>query len=274
MAASRIKQRIVSLAPSVTSILVALGAKENLVGVSKWCLDVAPEVEKLPRVGDCWSLEPESVMSLGPTLLIGSVPFKQETVAKILEQPVAFIAMNPRSLGDVEADIHLLGRVVGRAQAAKRVVANMRADFQRIRAKAKRRGGAALRVYCESWPNPRIVSPPWVAELVEIAGGKMAVAAGKRISDEEVAAAAPDVMVLAWAATGGRSDPRQAYEAAAWRDVPAIRNRQVYVVRDELLNTPAPILVRGARELARVFDEARGVASDERNSGGKGRRRK
>jgi iron complex transport system substrate-binding protein len=251
------KHRIVSLAPSATSILVALGARRELVGVSKWCVEVAPEVAKLPRVGDCWALDPESVMSLRPTLVIGSVPYKQETVAKLLEHPVAFLAMNPRSLADVETDTHLLGGIVGRAEAARKLVARMRAEFQAIRAEARRARSLAKtkvpRVYCEAWPHPRIVSPPWVAELVEIAGGEMVVPAGKRISDEDVAAARPDVIVLAWAAVGGKSDPQQTYDVTAWSEIPAVRDRRVYVVRDELLNTPGPPLVDGARELLRLF---------------------
>lgn len=244
------RQRIVSLAPSATSILVALGARRVLVGVSKWCPDVAPEVSGLPRVGDCWSLDPESVVSLRPTLVIGSVPYKQETVAKLLEHPLTFLAMNPRSLADVEADIHLLGGIVGRGAAANRLVQSMRADFQSIRARAKSVSRKNRpRVYCEAWPHPRIASPPWVAELVEIAGGRMVVPAGKRVSDEEVAEARPEVIVLAWAATGEKSDPQQSYEVAAWKDVPAVRDRRVYAVRDEMLNTPGPPLVEGAREL-------------------------
>jgi iron complex transport system substrate-binding protein len=251
------KHRIVSLAPSATSILVALGARRELVGVSKWCVDVSPEVAELPRVGDCWALDPESVMSLRPTLVIGSVPYKQETVAKLLEHPVAFLAMNPRSLADVESDIHLLGGIVGRAAAAKKVVGQMRAEFQAIPGRARKARSAAKmkvpRVYCEAWPHPRIVSPPWVAELVEIAGGEMVVPAGKRVSDEDVAAAKPDVIVLAWAAVGEKSDPQQTYEVAAWSQIPAVRNRRVYVVRDELLNTPGPPLVDGVRDLLRLF---------------------
>jgi iron complex transport system substrate-binding protein len=247
------KHRIVSLAPSATSILVELGALRDLVGVSKWCADVAPRVAGLPRVGDCWALDPESVMSLRPTLVIGSVPYKQETVAKLLEHPVAFLAMNPRSLADVESDIHLLGGIVGRAAAARKLVARMRAEFQAIRVQAQKAIAKARihrpRVYCEAWPHPRIVSPPWVTELVEIAGGEMVVPAGIRISDEDVAAAKPDVIVLAWAATGAKSDPQQTYDVAAWNEIPAVRNRRVYVVRDELLNTPGPPLVRGAKEL-------------------------
>jgi iron complex transport system substrate-binding protein len=260
MSAAKINQRIVSLAPSATSVLVALGARNLLVGVSKWCPDVAPEVVDLPRVGDCWSLDPESVVSLKPTLVIGSVPYKQETVAKLLEHPLTFLATNPRSLADVESDIHLLGAIAGRSAAAHKLVVKMRSEFAAIRKQAKRalRGsnGKPQRVYCESWPHPRIASPPWVAELVEIAGGTFALPAGKRVSDAEVALAQPDVIILAWAATGGKSDPQQALEVGAWGDVPAIRNRRVFAVRDELLNTPGPPLLEGARELLRLIHPA------------------
>jgi iron complex transport system substrate-binding protein len=59
--------------------------------------------------------------------------------------------------------------------------------------------------------------------------------------------------VLAWAATGKKTDPKQAYGVASWKDVPAIRERQVHVISDELLNTPGPPLVRGALELEKLL---------------------
>ena len=240
--------RIVSLAPSATSILCAIGAKRALVGVTKWCSDVAP-VQDLPKLGDCWRMEAiEDILALKPTLVIGSVPFKQETVAKLLEQPLNFLAMNPRTLADVENDIQLLGGIVGRARAAERVVQRMRKEFARIADKTRGRK-RRIPVYCEAWPNPRISSPPWVAELVTMCGGEMVVPAGERVSEEQVAAARPEVIVLAWAATGAKADPRQTYAVKAWQDVPAVRERRVCVVRDELLNTPGPPLVKGAQEL-------------------------
>jgi ABC-type Fe3+-hydroxamate transport system substrate-binding protein len=85
--------------------------------------------------------------------------------------------------------------------------------------------------------------------VVKICGGEMIVPAGEKVSDEQVAAAMPDVIVLAWAATGEKSDPAQTYKVAAWKDVPAIRNRRVHVIRDEYLNTPGPPLIRGALKL-------------------------
>jgi iron complex transport system substrate-binding protein len=251
------KMRIVSLAPSVTSILLSLGVRRELVGVSRWCKDVAA-VGSRPAVGDCWKMDVREVMRLRPTILIGSVPFAAETVQKMLAEPLAFLAINPRSLADIYNDIRILGRVVGRGRAAERLIRNIRDGFVEVASRARMLGGSRrrVRVYCEAWPKPRISSPPWVAELVEMAGGKMIVDAGARVSDSDVALAAPELIVLAWAATGARAKVAMALRNPAWREVPAIRNGRVVVIRDELLNTPGPPLVRGARELARAIRES------------------
>ena len=249
--------RIVSLAPSATSILCAVGAKKTLVGVTKWCADVA-SVNGLPKLGDCWHMESvDEILRLKPTLVIGSVPYKQETVAKLLEHPLNFLAMNPRSLADVYADIRMLGGIVGRAKAAETLVSKMQQEFSAIWRKSAN-CASDLRVYCEAWPNPRISSPPWVAELVSLCGGEMIVPSGERVDEKQVAAAKPDVIVLAWAATGNRANPQKAYEVPEWRELPAIRNRCVHVIKDEWLNTPGPPLVQGTRELWKLLhDKAR-----------------
>ena len=238
-----------------------MGAQRALVGVSKWCKDVAP-VDRLPQVGDCWKLNVDEVMRLRPTLLIGSVPFATETVAKLLEQPVAFLALNPRSLADIEMDIRMLGRLANRAAAGEKLIAKMKRAFRKVQRAARmigRRGRP--RVYSEAWPNPRISSPPWVAEMVALAGGEFAVPPGQRVTDEEVARANPDVIVLAWTAAGDRAAPSRTLENRAWRDVPAVKNRRVVVICDELLNTPGPPLMRGARELFRAIHGVPSVRS-------------
>ena len=194
------------------------------------------------------------IVALRPTLVIGSVPYKQETVGRLLGQPLNFLAMNPRSLEDVYADIRLLGGIAGRAPQAERLVRRMQSQFAAI-ARAEKPLKERVRVYCEAWPNPRISSPPWVAELVKICGGEMIVPAGEEVTDAQVAEAVPELIVLAWAATGAKSDPEQAYKVGAWKDLPAIRQRRVFAVRDELLNTPGPPLIEGARQLSRVLHQ-------------------
>jgi len=246
--------RIVSLAPSVTSILYTLGAQRELVGVSKWCKDVAP-VRGKPQVGDCWKLDIAEVMRLKPTLLIGSVPFALAAVEKILAQPIAFLALNPRSLSDIDGDIRALARIVNRISAGERLIERMRSAFKEIARQASKlpHSRRAPRVYCEAWPNPRISSPPWVAELVALAGGRFVTPPGKRIEDVDVARAKPDVIILAWAATGKRANPSRTLANPAFRNIPAIQNRRVVVISDELLNTPGPPLIDGARALLRAI---------------------
>ncbi len=243
--------RIVSLAPNVTSILLALGAGRELVGVSKWCKDVARVVRR-PQVGDCWKLDIRDVMRLRPTLLIGSVPFAPKTVEEILNQPVGFLALNPRTLADIYNDVRMLARLVGRVPAGNRLIRQMQQTFAQVEKQAAQIRSRP-RVYCEAWPHPRISSPPWVAELVHIAGGKMVVNPGARITDDAVARANPDLIVLAWAATGKRSKPESALRNPAWKNVPAIRSGRVVVIRDELLNTPGPPLMHGVLELFRAI---------------------
>ena len=240
--------RIVSLAPSATSILCAIGAKKCLVGVTKWCGDVAP-VARLPKLGDCWHMDSvDEILALKPSLVIGSVPYKQEALARLLEHPINFLAMNPRTLTDVYADVRLLGGIARRPKEAEALVRKMLREFASIERESKNRK-SRVRVYSEAWPNPRISSPPWVGELVRIAGGELVVPAGEKVSEAQVAAAMPDVIVLAWTATGDTADGAKAYEVEEWKDVPAMRNHRVYVIRDELLNTPGPPLVKGARTL-------------------------
>lgn len=253
-------ERIVSLGPSVTSILVALGAKHKLVGVTKWCKDVVPPeaLRGLPELGDCWAFDVQAVMRLHPTLVIGSVPYRPELIASLLRAPVPFLATNPRSLADIYAEIRLLGRIAGRQAAADKLVTTMKRELASVARLAQRRSaGSKPRVYAEAWPNPRISSPPWVAELIAIAGGEMVVPAGEKVGEQQVAAAKPDVIIIAWAAAGDRPQARKEIARMAalpgWRNLPAIRNLRVHVIRDEWLNTPGPPLVKGARALLDIL---------------------
>ncbi len=248
------KLRIVSLAPNATSILLALGAGKDVVGVSRWCADVC-EVGRRPRLGDCWSLDAKQVAALRPSLVIGSVPFKAEAVAQLLAHPMTFLALNPRTLADIYADIRLLGALTHREAAANKLVAGMSASFREIGRRAGKRGSRKkrIRVYAEAWPSPRISSPPWVAELIHIAGGKMIVPPGARVSDDQVRKATPEVIILAWTATGRGAKPERMLGDVAWQDVPAVRQKRVVVISDELLNTPGPPLIRGLKELFRAI---------------------
>ncbi len=87
----------------------------------------------------------------------------------------------------------------------------------------------------------------------------MVVKPGSRVSAEDVASARPDIILLAWTATGNRADPRKTLALPLWQSVPAVRRKQVFVIQDELLNTPGPPVIAGAREISRILKEFSGV---------------
>lgn len=256
--------RIISLAPNITSILHELGAMRDVVAVSRWCKDIAP-VAHLPTVGDCWKLSMRQVMQHNPALLIGSVPFAVETVEEILAEPVAFLAINPRTLADIDTNIRTIAALTHRAADGEKLIARLRAAFEALAknsAKAarlsapRRKSGRAHKkpvVYSEAWSNPRIASPPWVSELISLAGATPAFPGGAQVSDAEVARANPDVILLAWTATGTSAPMKSALENPTWQNVSAVHTGRVHVIADELLNTPGPPLIEGAEELFRAI---------------------
>jgi iron complex transport system substrate-binding protein len=258
------RPRIISLAPNITSILHALGATRDLVAVSRWCKDVAP-VAHLPTVGDCWKLSIPDVMRHKPDILIGSVPFAVETVEEILAQPVAFLAINPRSLADIDKDIRTIGRLVSRATQAEKLITEMSRAFASLKKRSasasrlaapRRKTGRVYKkpiVYSEAWSNPRISSPPWVSELITLAGATPAFPGGARISDSEVARANPDIIILAWTATGARAPISSVIDNLAFQKISAVDSGRIYVISDEMLNTPGPPLIEGADALFRAI---------------------
>ncbi|MFQ5818018.1 MAG: ABC transporter substrate-binding protein [Terriglobia bacterium] len=250
--AMRRPRRIVSLAPSATSILCALGARNSLVGVTRWCRDVAP-VDGLPALGDCWHTDPASVAALKPDLVLGSVPYRAQVVKGLLDRNLTFLAMNPRTLKDIFSDIHLLGPLVGREKQADALVRRLARQIEQVAART-RHLRSRPRVYCESWPQPLMLSPPWVEEMVALAGGRFVPRRGGRIvAGREVLMAKPGIVVLAWAACGMRVPASKVLRRPGWNRLPAIRRRQVYVVSDEALNTPGPPIAAGLQRLAKII---------------------
>lgn len=243
-------KRIVSLEPSVTAILFALGQQSRLVAVSEWCERLA-DVGDSPRLPSTWSARPEDVLPLEPDLVIASVPYRAETIVELLRARLNLLCLYPERLKDVYAHVAWLGRLTDAADEAERVIARMQADFESIRQRVA--GLRRPRVYAEMWPKPPMSSPAWVAELVEIAGGQFVPEKpGRAVTDEEIVEADPEIIVVAWA---GIAHPplEQVSQRAGWDQVNAVREGRVVAVDEIWLNAPGPNLAQGARLLADVI---------------------
>ena len=257
-------KRIVSLQPSATVTLHALGLLDLVVACTKYCADVVPEVRdgKQLIVHDSWTAQASQILAAKPDLVIASVPYQEQAVIEILKAGLPFLALAPRSLDDVYRDMAMIAGVVGVPERAEHLIADMQNEIVAIRGVTANL--AKRRVYCEEWGKPLIHSQPWVAELVEAAGGEFVGAPGRQTTSETIAAADPEVIIAAWCGAGDRVPLEKIIRDRRWENTSAARNGRVYCINDELLNTPAPTLIGGLRAIAHAlhpdtFPATRGV---------------
>ncbi len=253
MASSHAPRRIACLQPSATVILAAIGELDRVVACTKYCADVVPEVTATPRIilADSWTANAEQITSARPDLVIASVPYQEKAVIEILKSGTSFLGFAPRTLADIYADIAVIAGAVGASERGEEVIASMKARIEEVRASTA--GLERPRVFCEEWGKPLIASQSWVAELVDAAGGEFIGTPGKQISAEEVAATDPDVLIAAWCGAGDRVPLEKIVNERQWQGTGAARKSQVYCIRDEYLNTPAPTLLYGLDALAHAI---------------------
>jgi len=266
MPEARIPQRVVSLQPSVTVTLRDLGLLDRVAACTKYCLDVCPELKNrgCNIVEDSWSAKAEEILSARPDLVIASVPYRVESLAEIMKCGVSCLCLSPKCLADVYQDMLHIARLMGEELGGQALVERMQEEIASVRQKANAEDKPL--VYCEEWGKPLILSQEWVAELVEAAGGRFFGEPGKRITDEEVVAADPDVIVAAWCGAGDRVPLEKIVARRGWDRTKAARSGRVYCINDEFLNTPASTLIPGLHALA-------AAVHPERVAVGKGLRR-
>jgi len=243
--------KIASLQPSISIILDRLGRLDALVASTRYCVAAVPALRERPIavVHDSWSTSAEELLAVRPDLVIASVPYRQESLAEILKSGCPVLALAPHSLSDIEHDIRLIASVVHAVPQGEALIADMRSGIQSVRGLCSQLSEKPL-VYCEEWGKPLIHSQLWVRELVEIAGGVFLGQPGAVTSPEAIADANPDVILAAWCGAGDRVPLEKLAARPGWANLPAVRNRRVFCIADELLNTPAPTLVEGLQAIA------------------------
>lgn len=246
--------KIIALQPSVSIILDCLDCLDTLGACTKYCLDAVPALRerKLPIVRDSWSTSVNELLPISADLVIASVPYRQESLAAILKAGQPVLALAPHTLTDVYTDIRHIAHIVNAAGKGEAVIAEMRAAVEAVRARTKDLSSRPL-VYCEEWGKPLIHSQPWVAKLVEIAGGRFLGTPGATTTGETVEEAQPDIIVAAWCGAGDRVPLEKIVAQRGWEGLQAVHERHVYCIADELLNTPAPTLIEGLHALAGVI---------------------
>ena len=263
-------ERIVTLAPSCTELVCALGAPDRLVGISRFCDHPADALVGLPRVSGFIDADDDAIAALQPDLVLTSSHLQREIVGRLVERDLTVLTLNPKSLGEILREIELLGALLDARGRAMALIGGMRAAEAAVRAAAATLP-ARPRVYLEEWGKPLIPAGWWLHEFVQLAGGTP-VPAGvdhtahsreRVIAPEAIAAANPDAIIVSWPGVRNDTPRRRALARPEWQQVEAIRHGRVYAVDDRLLHRPGPRVIEGLRAIAAIVREVAGAVPAE-----------
>ncbi len=249
-------QRIVSVAPSVTEILFALGLGDRVAGVSVYC-QFPPEALKKEKIGGYINPSLEKIVALKPDLVIGIAEGDLKSfVDKLAGLKIPVYIANPQNVSEVLTSIQKIGEVTFSSPSARKIVAGMKERIQEIQGRV--RGRPLFRVLHILNFDPLISAGKgtFVDDLIRLAGGRNLAekAQGRypRFSMEEVLAQDPEVILLAsMKSQDPMTEQRQWWER--WKTVSAVKDNRIYVLDSDLIHRPSPRVVDGLEQVARAI---------------------
>ncbi|HTO53697.1 MAG TPA: helical backbone metal receptor [Myxococcota bacterium] len=244
-------RRIVSLVPSWTEALFALGAGDSVVGVTEYCVHPAEGVARLAKLGGTKNPSVAAIVGLRPELVIANQEENRRRDVERLEAAgLRVFVTAAHSVAQALAELRALGRITGRAEAAEAIAREVEARL------ARARGARRPRVAALIWRDPLMVvgADTYANDLLRCAGADNPFAAGggryPRITTQELEAAQPDVLLLP--TEPYRFEERDRLEYLAL-DCPAAQSGRVHVIEGELLSWYGPRMARALDTLGRLF---------------------
>ena len=246
-------RRVVSLSPSMTEIVYALGLEDQLVGDTDYC-DYPPEATKKHKVGGVVNPSLEEIAALKPDMVLVTSSNRWETVSALERLGIPSYAAEPRSLDEIRLLVRHLAAVLGKPQAGETLDARLQQQSENLEQKLK--GVQPTRVFFVVWTDPLVSvgRHTFIADALSHAGAASVVDSAQdwpQISLEEVVRLQPEFLVFA------DSHPeRAAREIAAlaerpgWNLLDAVKQRKFAVISDAV-NRPAPRLFTAVEDLAR-----------------------
>jgi iron complex transport system substrate-binding protein len=284
--------RILSLLPSATEIVYALGLGDNLVGVSHEC-DYPPEVKTKPVVStsdlsstlrsaeihgavsahrhpthSLYRIDEQLLRQIDPEVILTqelcnvcAIPVAQvREAARILAGPCRIVSLEPNNLRQILDCILTVGEVAGQEERARAVTLSLQERIDRVAAAAAR-VNSRPRVLCMEWMDPPMAGGHWVPEMIRLAGGIDGLghegAASTVIAWERVVEYGPEAMVImpcGYKIARTLSEMDRFSTRGGWYDLPAVRAGRVYVVDSpSYFSRPGPRTVYGLEMLAEII---------------------
>ncbi len=248
------KPRYISLAPSTTEILFALGLNEEIVGVSSYC-NYPREAKSKAQVGDFSSPNIEKILSLRPDYVFCTGLEQAPAVIELKRQNLKVYVGDPKDVRELLESIREIGGIINKEKEAAGLTANMESQISEITSRVKLiPGDKKIKVFLEIWHDPLITAGngSFVDHLITLAGGINIAADTKRpysiFSPEEVIKRNPDCIIMAY--MNSKSASKLAGQRFGWQGINAVKNNRVYDdIDSDLLLRPGPRVVQGLQQL-------------------------
>jgi iron complex transport system substrate-binding protein len=297
--------RVVSLLPSATEILFALGLDREIVGVSHECdfpprartkpvvihsrlpHDASPaEIDRLVseyvhRGESLYAVDAEVLETLAPDLIItqdlchvcAASPDDLATALARFERRPEVLCLNPQDLGDVWRDILWVGEESCRGPAAEALVKQIGSRLGEVERQLPPQVDRPRVAFLE-WLQPFYVGGHWVPEMIHVAGGVDALGKVRtpsfRVHLQDVVEAEPEILLIApcgYSAQQARDEYLSIDLPEQWHAMPAVRNGRVYALEaNSYFSRPGPRLAAGVEALARLFHPAVEVSREAENA--------
>ncbi len=247
--------RIVSLAPSITEILFAIGSSEQIVGVTEFC-DYPPEAKQKPKVGYSRP-NIESILALQPDLVMAPRAFlRADLLAKLEQLKVPTFVVDPESFEEISGRIQTLGRILDRSAAADAMAMAMRERVAGIRRKMESLPRVRVLYVLNSQPLITVGPGSFIHQVIGLAGGSNIAARATvpypHLDMEAVLKEDPQIIVFPIGKAEG-IPPGEQQLWQRWTSLSAIKQGRLHQIPADLLNRPGPRIVEGLEQLARII---------------------
>jgi len=263
----KVPQRIISLSPSNTEILFALGLEEKVVGVTEFC-DYPPEARKKEKVGGYSTPDIEKIIALQPDLILADSIHAKEVIPALEERGLTVFALAPKNLDGILEDIRIVGEITEKEKEAFELVAQMESRIEAVTDKIKEL--ERPRVFYITWHDPlwSVGSGIIINELIEKAGGVnifQDIAGHRIVNLETVIARNPEVTIACTGLGEAKGKPFEwAMEEPRLGVTEARKNNRTYQIDADLVSRAGPRIAEALEEFAcfihpEIFSKPRGA---------------
>lgn len=254
-----IPQRIISLAPSNTEILFALGLGDRVVGVTEYC-NYPEEAKAKPLVGGFRTVDVERIVALEPDLILADDIHEAKVIPALEALGLTVVALAPVTIDEVLGDLSLVGKITGKSEEAASLIASLESRVKAVTDKTDNLPvNQRPRVFYTVWHDPLMTagSGTHFEDLIQKAGGNNVARdldGYVDISLEAVIVANPEVMITGVGHGSGDDLPfRFLQDEPTLRDTDARLNNRVYQVDADLVSRPSPRLVEALEVFAKYI---------------------